>query len=346
MNWINKIISNKWFQHAAFWTISFALLIHLFAYNNNVEKIDWIYTGLFHLSLIFVVYVNLGWLIPRFLQKKKLGWYLALGVICIFLGAQFNHLTYLYLAGLLFPDYYFTSAFSTLSLMGIMASYFILSTLLHLSKSWVDMQRMERKMLRLEKERQQSELAALHAQIHPHFMMNSLNNLYGLSLASDERLPDLILKLSESMQYLLYKSNKEVVPLKDEINFLNQYIDLEKLRTDYPENITCNWIGVSGEMKTAPLVLLPIVENTFKHGSLSGRKKGFIHISGEANNGSMVLTVENTINQRSNNQEDESSGFGLANLKKRLEMLYPGNYELTTRQSEDVYFTYLKYPLS
>ena len=346
MRRLNSIISNKWFQHFAFWAISFALLIHLFAYNNKVEKIDWIYTGLFHFSLAFVVYVNLLWLLPRFLQKKKLLWYLALGAGCIFLAAQLNHLTYLYLAGLLFPDYYFTSAFSTLSLTGIMASYFILSTLLHLSKSWVDMQRMEKKLLRLEKERKQSELSALHAQIHPHFMMNSLNNLYGLSLAHDERLPDLILKLSESMQYLLYKSTSARVLLDDEITFINQYIDLEKLRTDYPDRITCTWSGETTGKQTAPLMLLPIIENAFKHGSLSGKKNNRIYIRGQVQNKTMMLTVENKVNDRPKDPENDSSGFGLDNLKKRLDMLYPGNYEFSARQSEDMYFASLKYPLS
>ncbi len=346
MNRLKLFISNKWFQHVAFWSISFALLIHLFAYNQNVEKIDWIYTGLFHLSLFFVVYVNLGILIPHFLQKKKLAWYALLGFGGIFLGALLNQLTYLYLAGLLFPDYYFTSAFSTLSLMGIMASYFILSTLLYLSRSWVDMQQMEKKLLRLEKERKQSELSALHAQIHPHFMMNSLNNLYGLSLSQDERLPDLILKLSESMQYLLYKSNKDRVLLDDEITFINQYVDLEKLRTDYPERISCTWTGETEGMHTAPLLLLPIIENAFKHGSLMGREKNRIDIRGRVQNGTMVLSVENQVNTRLKEPENEWHGFGLDNLTKRLEMLYPGNYELTTRHSEDMYFASLKYPLS
>lgn len=347
MKWMNKIISGQWFQHEAFWVISFALLIHLFAYNNEVEKIDWIYTGLFHLSLAFVVYVNLLWLIPAFLQKKKFVWYAFLGLCTIFIGAQLNHLTYLYLAGFLFPDYYFTSAFSTFSLMGILASYFILSTLLHISKSWVDMQRMEKKLLRMEKEKQQSELSALHAQIHPHFMMNSLNNIYGLALDQDMRVPDMVLKLSESMQYLLYKSAQDTVYLADEISFIEQYIALEKLRTDYPEKVKYAWKGHIEGFQTAPLLLLPLVENAFKHGSISSTEGVAVNILGEVKDGFMCLKVENRRQAGLQNPPgSRSAGFGLDNLRKRLELLFPGNFECTTTQSEDLYFAYLKYPLS
>jgi LytS/YehU family sensor histidine kinase len=199
----------------------------------------------------------------------------------------------------------------------------------------------------MEKERQQSELSALHAQIHPHFMMNSLNNLYGLSLAMDDRLPGLILKLSESMQYLLYKSNRDRVLLADEINFLNQYIDLETLRTDYPDKIRVKWEGEPGDKTSAPLLLLPLIENAFKHGSLAGHPDASISIDGEIGNGAIHLRVKNSVpaSGHASGQPDKR-GFGLENLCKRLEMLYPGNYELNTNDAGDHYFAYLKYPIS
>jgi sensor histidine kinase YesM len=346
MKLINQIISNKWVQHIAFWSVSFALLIHLFAYNIKIEKIDWIYTGLFHISLAFVVYINIFFLIPHFLKRGREIVYLVFALLTILAGAYLNHATYLVLAGILFPGYFFTSAYSTLSLTGILGSYFIISTLLHLSKSWIQMQRLEKKLLKTEKEKKQSELSALHAQINPHFMMNSLNNLYGLSLNQDTRTPDMIMKLSETMQHLLYKTNKDLVLLKDEISFLNQYIDLEKLRTDFPDQIKCKWEGEISLKKTAPLILLPLIENAFKHGFTSDIKNASIIIHGIIEDQRMILTVENKINKSSKGNHHSPGGLGLENLQKRLELLYPNKYELKNIETDSSYLAQIKYPLS
>jgi sensor histidine kinase YesM len=346
MKLIYQIVSNKWIQHLAFWSVSFALLIHLFAYNIEIEKVDWIYTGLFHMSLLFVVYANILLLIPRFLKKGKEFIYIGVGLLTILAGVYMNHATYLYIAGILFPNYFFTSAYSTLSLSGILGSYFIISTLLHLSKSWVQMQRLEKILLKTEKEKKQSELTALHAQINPHFMMNSLNNLYGLALESDVRTPDMILKLSETMQHLLYKTNNDVVMLGEEISFLNQYVDLEKLRTDYPERINCTWEGDVGNKKIAPLLLLPLIENAFKHGFASEEKNATIQIHGNIEETSITLTVENKINVSPKAPHHKPSGLGLDNLKKRLEILYPNKHDLTNIESLTSYVAQIKLPLS
>jgi sensor histidine kinase YesM len=346
MKLINQIVANKWVQHLAFWIVSVALLVRLFAYHIEIEKIDWIYTGLFHLSLLFVVYINIFLLIPRLLKKGNHILYVLFALVTIIAGAYLNHATYLYLAGLIFPGYFFISAYSTISLIGILGSYLIMSTLLHLSKSWVQMQRLEKRLLQAEREKNKSELSALHAQINPHFMMNSLNNLYGLALEQDERTPETILKLSETMQHLLYKTNHDKVFLKDEISFLNQYIDLEKLRTDFPDQIQCTWKGDPGSKKTTPLLLLPLIENAFKHGFTSDLKNAVISILGIIDDISITLTVENKINPSQKSPHHPVSGLGLENLRKRLEILYPNEHELKHMQTPSSYLAQIKFPLS
>jgi hypothetical protein len=183
-----------------------------------------------------------------------------------------------------------------------------------------------------EYKRLQTEMALLRSQVDPHFMFNTLNNLYALSLDSSPRLPATILKLSELMRYLLDTSRQETAPLVDEIRFVENYVELEKLRLEEGADVRLSVVGDPGSRHVAPMLMIPFVENCFKHG-LSGGEGGNrarIHIDVAMTDDRVRFAAENDKTaQPSSADGDSAAGLGLANLERRLELLYPGRHTLS-----------------
>jgi hypothetical protein len=342
---MNAFLPYRWLHHLLFWAASFGLLLNLLAYNDDLEKVDYIYTALFHLGLLVIVYTNLLWLIPEFLVKNRYGLYLLLTLPTLAVGVFVHQFTYRQMAGDLFPNYYFTTFQPTWQLSGIMASYLVLTTLLYMAKSWIAWQQREKAFISSEKEQQQAELQALKSQIQPHFMMNNLNNLYGMALANHPHTAATILKLSESLQYLLYQTGTRLVALEDEVTFLKKYIQLERIRTDYPEQIQESWEGEIGQQQIAPLVLLPLVENAFKHGMKAADRQP-IRIECRAGATELVLTVTNPKQRSQVALGREETGLGLANLRRRLNLLYPGRHQLRLHDQPETFTAQLQIPFS
>jgi len=169
------------------------------------------------------------------------------------------------------------------------------------------------------------ELQYLKKQIHPHFLFNTLNTIYGLALKQSKDTPDVILKLSNLLDYILYQVNSSRVSLKDEILHIKEYVELEKIRFQNTLDVNFNYDELNSNTEIAPMLFIPFVENAFKHGDLID---GFlkIDITLKITDDKLTFTVEN-----SNLSSDESiseNGIGLSNLKKRLDLLYRNNYTL------------------
>lgn len=192
---------------------------------------------------------------------------------------------------------------------------------------------------RLELENIQSELQFLKSQINPHFLFNTLNNLYALALLKSEQTPELILKLSQLMRYMLYECNEPKVSLKNEINYLNNYLDLEKLRQKDHTNITFTIKGEVVDQEIAPLILMTFVENAFKHGANKVLQDPFVKIVLEVDNQKLIFTVENSIPDivHENTSIKRAGGIGLTNVKKRLDLLYNDKYNLSISNMSDIY---------
>ncbi|GAA3924153.1 histidine kinase [Hymenobacter algoricola] len=189
---------------------------------------------------------------------------------------------------------------------------------------------------RRELERQQllTELAMLKTQINPHFLFNTLNNIYSLTSRKSDKAPEAVLRLAEIMRYLLYESGTETVPLSRELAHLHSFLDLQRLRlpASAPEAIRFEVAGVPAESNfpIAPLLLLPLVENAFKHGDLAARPVA-VHITlALAPDTGLTFSVLNHVapNDAGRELPDQPGGVGLANLRRRLELLYPGRYAL------------------
>jgi len=178
----------------------------------------------------------------------------------------------------------------------------------------------------------EQELHYLKMQIHPHFLFNTLNTMYGFALKKAEETPEMILKLSNLLDYLLYQADKPFVLLSEEIAHIKDYITLEQMRFNDTLDITFKTHNINEEQKIAPMLLLPFVENSFKHGVI---KNGVLKINIELfyNKDSILFSVTNT----SKNLEITSRGIGLDNIKKRLDLLYPNQYSVKINDEASSY---------
>lgn len=210
-----------------------------------------------------------------------------------------------------------------------------------------DWDRKDRLTIQLTEEKRDAELQFLRAQIHPHFLFNTLNNLYGLALKNSPHTPDSILKLSGLLDFILYECNAEKIPLHKEIELIRHYIELERLRFGERLALTFEPKVAQEDLFIAPLLLLPFVENAFKHGAANTASDTvFVKINLQVEEKTLFFQVENSKNNRPNNgPENGHKGIGLRNVEKRLALLYPGRYELDKVEGEEVFLIALKLSL-
>ena len=198
-----------------------------------------------------------------------------------------------------------------------------LKILKHNYKSLEENKALENKYLQTQLQLKEQELKFLKMQIHPHFLFNSLNTIYGFTLKKSNEAPEMILKLSNLLDYILYQINKPKVALTEEVNHLEDYVSLEKMR--FNDTLKVNFIKEvkNANVQIAPMLLIPFVENSFKHGKIINEILNVdIHLKVEKNK--LFFKVENS----STNEEESEKGIGLQNIQKRLEMLYPEKHKL------------------
>ncbi|MEL7118360.1 MAG: sensor histidine kinase [Bacteroidota bacterium] len=185
----------------------------------------------------------------------------------------------------------------------------------------------------LQAEKANAELALLKSQINPHFFFNTLNNLYGLVIQKSNRAPEVILKLSDMMRYTIYEGKEDEVPLKNEISYLENYIELHKIRFQKKVDIRFTHdVGV--DLKVAPLLFIILLENAFKHGVEKMRENAFIHLQMQTQGKQLFFTIENNFEESTSTHKP---GIGLDNLKQRLAFLYPNQHELIIEKNESTY---------
>jgi LytS/YehU family sensor histidine kinase len=199
----------------------------------------------------------------------------------------------------------------------------------------------------LDKQQKENELRHLKAQLNPHFLFNTLNNLYGLSVTESKKLPDLMLKLSELLRYSLYDTNQTYVALQKELDYISNYVDLEKIRLSDKTDIQYQISGDYTELYIAPLLLIIFVENSFKHFSAAKGQPAFVYIQISVNGSQMRLNVKNSVDPEYVPVKNKSKGgLGLNNVKQRLDLIYPQQYRLTTSKENDHFEINLEIDLS
>lgn len=189
----------------------------------------------------------------------------------------------------------------------------------------------------MEAKQSQAELNLLKSQVNPHFLFNSLNSIYSLILSNSEIAADAVIKLSDLMRYLLESSKKRKVLVSKEFDFLQNYIDLEIIRLGKKAKVTSSFKGDTSGKIIAPLLLIPFIENCFKHGISLNSKENNIEISVEIHENSVTLYTSNNIAPQRIAPASLASGTGIENVKKRLELLYPGKHQLEIKRIESTY---------
>lgn len=318
----------RFLQHLAFWVLSFIVFLYLFKIGAKAERIDYVYTQLFHATLLPAVYLNLEFLLPRYAKRNTWLLYALLLALLIFVFSWVNYQFFQSWSSFILPDYFFISYFSYTEICLFFVVYIVLTSLIKLSKSWFTVNELQRKLLQAESEKTQIELKALRSQINPHFFFNTLNSIYSMALERDGRLPNTVLQLSDLMRYFLYESKGELVPLDKEVAVLQDYISLQKLRSAETLETSVQIEGDLVKYKIAPLMLITFVENAFKHGAKGNTGKTFVHLLLEAKGNELNFRLENNIGEVDEIESQQYKGVGLENVKRRLQLLYPGRHQL------------------
>ncbi len=336
---VYDVLSNRMVYHILFWfgyILFFTFLQggksgYLFIFSN--ELINSIF-------LAIVVYFNIYYLIPHYLSQTKFVTYSILLVLTVVIIAPLNIFA-LHLKFYDSPEFQreiYQNQIYQFILIFIIAGF---STILKIITDWVRHQRVRRE---LESQTVRSELKFLKSQINPHFLFNTLNNLYALTLKKSDKAPDIVLKLSEMMRYMLYECNEKRVPLRKEVNYLRNYLDLERLRQGANVEIEFEVHGNIGNQQIAPLMFIPFLENSFKHGLGNQINKGFVRFILDVETENIKMSIENS-KPSMPNQDHRVGGIGLTNVRRRLDLLYPNHYDLAIDDTPNSYTVNLKIDL-
>jgi LytS/YehU family sensor histidine kinase len=195
---------------------------------------------------------------------------------------------------------------------------------------------LQKQMAEMAKEKAEAELSFLKSQINPHFLFNSLNSVYFSIDKNNENAREILHKFSEMLRYQLYETNGEKIPIEKEINYLKDYVDLQKLRKDENYSVQYYCAPDVKNFSIEPLLLIPFVENAFKHISNRTGQMNYIKLDMNKDNGLFKFVIENS-KENELKKNVLNSGIGLNNVKRRLELLYPGKYNLDIKETDDLY---------
>jgi len=334
---IENAVQKGFLYHLFFWVVFYFFLV-IADNSGNPLAVKMLSLAIRFVFFIIVVSFNIYYLFPRLLKKDRLYTYL-LSLIIISLIATPLEVVIHYLA-LSYNKVPFESVFTWQTNAAYFLGIFFIafsSSIYQIINDWMEHQR-ERKDL--QRQNLKSELRFLKNQINPHFFFNTLNSLYALTLKKSDKAPEIVLKLSDMMRYMLYESNERTISLEQEINYIKSYLDLEQIR--HGENFKMN-INIHGDPnghKIAPLLFIPFLENSFKHGIDHELKSGYVDIDLDITSTDVQLKVVNSLPRESLLPipgKKKSGGIGLSNVRRRLNILYPNRYVLHTEAESDKY---------
>lgn len=318
---------NRWgvgLRQLLFWSVSVFALARFFQLGEQLQRIDWMYSLLFHISIILPVAINLHWLMPLHLQKRKFVAYAFTLAANWGMGIFLNELIFDYLAERIFPGYYFIAYLEFWEIGLYIGFYLLLTALIKLSSDWFKAENQRLEVEKRAKEQLDEELRALKAQINPHFLFNNLNMLYSQAVRKVEGLPEHILQLSDLLRYVLYQTNSHQVKLAEEIKMIDDYIALSLRRIHQDAAIDWKCEIEDDQLELPPLLFLPLVENGIKYGLLEHTRATVLKM--ELVQQGQVLQFS-TFNEVPEYRVGEG-GVGLENLRRRLQRLFPDAHRL------------------
>lgn len=305
--------------------------------------------GLYLPVKMAATYCTLYILLPRyFFDRKYLKFVLIFGGLLIFAATFQRVVDYTIVSRILNPDLASKPFFSAAPILKIILGIYpvvALAAFIKLAKHWYERDLVTQE---LEKDKLEAELKFLKAQIHPHFLFNTLNNLYALTLKGSKQAAEVVLKLSGLLSYMLYEGNRQKVALQKELDIIETYNSLEKIR--YGNRLKVSY-KVSGDIENKeipPMIIIPFIENTFKHGTSGQPENAWINIQIDVDNDLLTLMVVNSKTAEAPLEDAEPEykvGIGLKNVKRRLDLLYGERYELQINDEPDTFKVILKLQL-
>lgn len=316
---------NIWriFPHLIGWGALFLMI----ALQNDLS--EWEFGDYYSIGGIFglmalATYINLYLLIPRYLFLKKYKHYASFASLLVISTAL---LIAFWLSGYDQIDWFSRFIASIINVVFVLLMTSAGRFLIEYLRKMMKLKEIENKQLK-------AELNLLKAQVNPHFLFNTLNNLYGLITQNqNQQASDVTLKLADLMRYLLESSKSDVVSLNKEIQFLEDYLSLEKIRLSQKTDIKFTVSGNNKELFLAPLIFIPLVENAFKHGLNTISTDSFAHFSLSVQGDELFFEAINSMGKSL--EKTEKSGTGLENLEKRLQLIYPQKHQLDIEQTSN-----------
>jgi sensor histidine kinase YesM len=325
-----------WLWHLVYWLFAFVLMFFIFSNRDYDIQIRLILVSLLIIVSYFITLTINKYLIPRYLFEGKFFvfiyilfavfivtlWIISLSVFVILLYSAFS-----------LPQAIVPKRDDIVILIAGNYLIVIMAAVIHFIKEsyrrLIEKNDIEKQKQITELKLKEANLKLLQGQIHPHFLFNMLNNLYGLVKEDADISREVIVKLSDLLDYMLYECDKPEVELKKEIEFINNYIELERVRHDAHFNVKTSFPNDVKDMKVAPLIIFPFVENAFKHG-FHNPEDSFIFLELEINTDRLRFKIENSVSIANADKylNQEGKGIGLKNIKERLELIYKNKYLL------------------
>ena len=327
--------------HFVFWVGVWFLYHYFFSYNSDDKAyVVWFSSLLLPLTMA-ITYFAAYYLIPKLLLEKKYGRFALFTFYTLVASSYFMVL-------IIYGCLIFLKKFDASNIPPMIKNFFFILILVYMIVGIVSFvtilnnnfrtqqknKELQNKILSAQLQIKEQELNYLKKQIHPHFLFNTLNTIYGFALKQSKQTPEIILKLSNLLDYILYQINKPQVSLQDEVMHIKEYLELEKIR--FRDSLKINFVSntINPGIRIAPMLLIPFVENAFKHGSLIDEFIT-IDINIHVQDFSLDFSIQNScFKQRGTS---ESGGLGLENIRKRLELHYPGNFTLENKVENSMY---------
>jgi two-component system, LytTR family, sensor kinase len=334
--------SRMWVWHVLFWSCLFLYEWLLQGSLNDCYGVSFRAAVLNVPIIMLVTYFTIFITVERFLlQKKYLPFIACVVVSMVFAGIFRRIVTFDIIYKVLYPDRAKTLFNVPKILIDAVYVQLIagLGSMIYVIRKWMEQQRINETLM---KEKVAAELALLRSQVQPHFIFNTLNNIYMLSLKNSPLTSDMIHRLSALLSYMLYDSKRALIEVEKEIDYVKNYINLEKIR--YGERLDVQMYGINNVkgVQIPPLLFLPLVENAFKHGVSNAVEDSWIHIDISLKKRVLVFKIENSLTHEKIRSNGFGNGLGLDNLRKRLEILYPDSFELKILKEEDSHLAILK----
>jgi sensor histidine kinase YesM len=335
----------------AYWSLAFMLL--LFVFSNNQFDISVRIVVVFSLTLMSfgVTYFINRYLVPHFLFKGKIWKFAYFTTFIVAISVWLNALSIILIiwySASRYPHSALPNKNDLVLLLWGSNLIIMLAAIVHfvkesytrlIEKNSITQQKAETELMLKE-----AKLKILQGQLHPHFLFNMLNNLYGLWMENSKATPDVILKFSDLLHYMLYECDKEYVPLRSEMQFIQNYIDLEQIRHDDRLKLDLNLPNtIDNDVSIAPLLLFSFVENAFKHGANRSVGNCSISISLKIEESIIYFEVENSFTQDVSNS---NAGIGLKNVEERLNLLYSNKHILNISSENSIYRVSLQIEVS